>query len=292
MAPLERISARLQAREDDLTEDLFNKFRKYIYEKARISLGQNKMELVRARFGKVIRARRMGGFREYFQWMVNDATGEALREVMNAISTNLTSFFRENEHFVFLADTLIPNLKARGQRTGGKIRMRGWSAGCSTGEEVYTIAMTIREAAGPHPGEWDVKLLATDIDTEVVATGQRGFYAEERVTGIPPALVKKYLEPARDEKGKPGFRMQDALRGMVIFRHLNLFSDWPFRNKFDFIFCRNVMIYFDRPTQEALVNRYYDTLNHGGYLFIGHSESLSGVNHSFEYVKPTIYMKK
>lgn len=283
--------AKLYNREDDLTDELFDKICKYIYEKARINLGKNKMELVRARFGKVIRQRKMSGFREYFKWMQSDTTGEALREVMNAISTNLTSFFRENEHFVFLSKVLLPNLAQKGARSGGKIRLRGWSAGCSTGEEVYTMTMTISETVGK-VDEWDVKLLATDIDTEVVATGQRGIYGKDRITGIPPGLVKKYLDNVTDEKGKPAYRMKEQLRRMITFRHLNLFSDWPFRNKFDYIFCRNVMIYFDRQTQEGLVNRYYDNLASGGYLFIGHSESLSGINHRFEYVKPTIYMKK
>ena len=153
------------------------------------------------------------------------------------------------------------------------------------------MSMTISESIARRE-EWDIKLLATDIDTEVVAHGQRGVYGQDRISGIAPALVKKYLEPASDEKGRPAYRMKEQLRRMVTFRHLNLFTDWPFRNKFDFIFCRNVMIYFDRPTQEGLINRYYDNLNSGGYLFIGHSESLSGVNHRFEYVKPTIYMRK
>ncbi len=274
---------------DDLTRELFNKIKQYVYQKARISLGDNKMELVRARFGKVIRQRQMKGFHEYYQWMINDASGEALKEVMNAISTNLTSFFRENEHFQFMTKTLLPEVAQR-PKMGGKIRLRGWSAGCSTGEEVYTMTMTIAEGAG-RLEEWDVKLLATDIDTDVVATGQRGIYLKDRITGIPTALVKKYLDPCTDPKGKPAYRMKDVLRRMVTFRHLNLFTDWPFKNKFNYIFCRNVMIYFDRPTQESLINNYWNVLAPGGYLFIGHSESLSGITHKFEYVKPTIYMK-
>ena len=276
---------------DDLTPELFDKIAEYIYEKARISLGKNKMELVRARFGKVIRQRKMKGFHEYFAWMKNDTTGEAFREVMNAISTNLTSFFRENEHFVYLSKQFLPMIAARGATSGGKIKLRGWSAGCSTGEEVYTISMTFAETVD-NMQAWDTKFLATDIDTEVVAHGQRGVYATERVQGIQKSLITKYFDNWQDEKGKPAYRVKDFLRRLVTFRHLNLFTEWPFKNKFDFIFCRNVMIYFDRPTQEALINNYYNVLNRGGHLFIGHSESLSGVNHKFEYVKPTIYMKK
>ncbi len=283
-------SSRSAPREDDLTAELFDKIRKYVYQQARISLGANKMELVRARFGKVIRQRGMSSFHEYYKWMIDDKTGEALREVMNAISTNLTSFFRENDHFQFMKSTMLPQVE-KTSRSGGKIRLRGWSAGCSTGEEVYTMAMTISEYM-TKPEEWDVKLLATDIDTEVVGTGQRGMYLKDRVTGIPQALVKKYLDSTTDAKGKPAYQMKDVLRRLVTFRHLNLFTEWPFKSKFNYIFCRNVMIYFDRPTQESLINNYYNVLGPGGYLFIGHSESLSGITHKFEYVKPTIYMRK
>lgn len=277
---------------DDLSDDLFNKIRKYIYDHARISLGDNKRELIRARFGKVIRQRQMSGFKEYFEWMQRDKSGEALREVMNVIATNLTSFFRENQHFQYLANTLLPRLAASpAARSGGKIQLRAWSAGCSTGEEVYTICITLLENI-PNPEAWDIKLLATDIDTEVVAHGQRGLYRKDRLNGVSTTLIKRYFDATIDDKGKPAYQVKAALRNLVTFRHLNLFSEWPFRRKFDFIFCRNVMIYFDRPTQEALINRYYDQLQPGGHLFIGHSESLNGINHRFDYSQPTIYVKK
>ncbi|MDR0361856.1 MAG: protein-glutamate O-methyltransferase [Planctomycetota bacterium] len=277
---------------DDLTDDIFNKIRKYVYQHARISLGENKRELVRARFGKVIRQRKMEGFRDYYQWMQNDATGEALSEVMNAISTNLTSFFRENQHFQYLANTFLPALGASPPAMrGGKIMLRGWSAGCSTGEEVYSTGITLLENIHD-PARWDIKLLATDIDTEVVGHGQRGVYAEERLKGVSQANVKRYFDPVMGAKGKPACRVKPALRNLVTFRYLNLFADWPFRNKFSFIFCRNVMIYFDRETQEQLVNRFYNQLGPGGHLFIGHSESLSGIKHHFDYAQPTVYVKR
>lgn len=270
---------------DDLTDDLFDNIRKYIYQSARISLGENKRELVRARFGKVIRQRKMSGFHEYFDWMKNDTTGEAMREALNAIATNLTSFFRENQHFQYIADTLIPRIAASGRK-----RIRGWSAGCSTGEEVYTIGITLLENIPDH-GRWDIRLLATDLDTEVVANGQQGLYAKERLHGVSPVIIKRYFDPTSDEKGRPAYQARQALRNLVSFRYLNLFSDWPFRNKLTFIFCRNVMIYFDRETQELLINRFYDQLESGGHLFIGHSESLSGIKHRFEYSQPTVYIR-
>jgi len=270
--------------EDDLPDDLFNKFREYVYQQARISLGENKRELIRARFGKTIRQRHMSGFQEYYNWIINDKTGEASREVMNAISTNLTSFFRENQHFEFLGKTLLPRLASQP-------RLRAWSAGCSTGEEVYTIAITILESL-PGAERMDIKLLATDVDTEVVAHGARGVYGQDRVRDVPAAIVKQYFDRAPDDnRGRPQVRLKDAVRRLVTFRHLNLFGTWPFKGKFDFIFCRNVMIYFDRETQEMLVNRFYEQLVAGGHLFIGHSEGLSNVKHNFEYVQPTIYRR-
>ncbi|MDR2390596.1 MAG: protein-glutamate O-methyltransferase [Planctomycetota bacterium] len=283
--------ADIASREDDLDEELFKRICKFVYEKTKINLGKNKMELVRSRFGKIIRQRGMKGFHDYFKWVREDDTGEALKEMMNAISTNLTSFFRENEHFKFLAATVIPWIeKNSASRKGGKIRLRGWSAGCSTGEEVYTMSIVIAETIA-HRQEWDIKLLATDIDTDVVRHGMRGIYERDRMETVAPGLIGKYFTPCVNEKGRDAFQVNDTLRQMVIFRHLNLFSDWPFKHKFDFIFCRNVMIYFDRPTQEGLVNHYYDVLAPGGYLCIGHSESLSAITHKFEYVKPTIYWK-
>jgi len=271
---------------DDLDDAVFHAIAQYIYNHARIQITGNKRELVRARLGRIIRQRGFSGYRQYYAWMAADKTGEAAREVMNAIATNLTSFFRENAHFEFLAESIVPEYLHRVRR-----RLRGWSAGCSTGQEIYTIAMVLLERLGDAAG-WDIKLLATDLDTEVIAQGARGFYVDDHAQGIPVNLRRKYFDDAVDERGKSGVQAKDILRSLVTFRHLNLFSRWPFKNPFDFVFCRNVMIYFDRPTQEQLIERYHQALAPGGYLFIGHSESLSGVKHAFEYVLPTIYRKK
>ncbi len=272
--------------EDDLDEKTFKDIAGYVYKHARITLGGNKRELVRARLGKIIRQRGLSGYKAYYQWMAADKTGEAAREVMNAIATNLTSFFRENKHFEFLAKTFLPAFAQSGER-----RLRGWSAGCSTGQEVYTIAMTVLENLPDQARGFDVKLLATDIDTEVVQAGARGIYGRDAAKGIPEPYLKRYFEPATDAKGRPAHRAAEPLRRLIAFGNLNLFSDWPFKGKFNFIFCRNVMIYFDRPTQQQLVGRYLNQLVPGGILFIGHSESLNGIEHGFEYVLPTIYRR-
>lgn len=271
---------------DDLTDELFRKIAKYVYEKCRINLTDKKRELVKARLGKVIRTRGFANFHAYYDYMLQDETGEALREVMNAVSTNLTSFFREDKHFQYMDTTMLPELIAQ-KRAQGRTRLRGWSAGCSSGEEIYTIAITLAEAFGDWSG-WDIRLLASDIDTEVVAHGARGIYAEKRIETVPKPLLRKYFSPAQT----PGYwAVSPKLRQIIAFRHLNLMNPWPFKGRFDFIFCRNVMIYFDRETQESLVNRFYQALEPGGHLFIGHSEGLSGVKHQFKYVLPTVYRK-
>ena len=272
---------------DDLDRETYHKITKFVYDHARITLGENKMELIRARLGKIIRQKNMSGYRAYYKWMSEDKTGEAVREVMNAVATNLTAFFRENKHFDYLANQLLPSFARSGER-----RLRAWSAGCSTGQEVYTIAMTILENLPQADSQYDIKLLATDIDTDVVRTGATGIYSQDAVKGIPDALLRRYFQPgATDQRGRPGWKVGEELRRLVSFRFLNLFSQWPFRGRFDFIFCRNVMIYFDRPTQEQLLNRYWEQLRPGGTLFIGHSESLNGINHQYEYVLPTIYRR-
>jgi chemotaxis protein methyltransferase CheR len=276
-------------RGEELTDALFKKIVRYVYEQSRINLTENKRELVRARLGKVIRTRGFKGYRDYYEYMIRDESGEAVREVLNAISTNLTSFFRENQHFEFLLGELFPKL-LREKEKRGESRIRGWSAGSSSGEEVYTIAITLLESLADHGGRWDAKLLATDIDTTMLERGQRGVYDQDRVKTVPPTLLRRHF--LRGEGASKGeYRVRSEARRLVSFRHLNLMKPWPFRGPFDFIFCRNVMIYFDRPTQEELVNRFYDVLGPGGHLFIGHSEGLSGIQHRFRYVKPTIYSR-
>lgn len=273
-------------RREDLTDALFKKIAAYVYEHARINLTDKKRELVRSRLGKVIRTRGFGSYHEFYDYMISDRTGEALREVLNAVSTNLTSFFRESKHFDFLAAELLPQL-IKECREGRRKRIRGWSAGCSSGEEVYTIGITLLECLHA-PEALDIKLLASDIDTNMVAHGARGVYEAERLETVPGEIVKRYFAPA-DEPGS--FAVKPALKRLVAFRYLNLMDPWPFKGKFDFIFCRNVMIYFDKETQQNLINRYYNALENGGHLFIGHSEGLTGIQHNFKYVQPTIYRR-
>jgi chemotaxis protein methyltransferase CheR len=275
----------------DLTEREFQRVSRLVYDHCGINLHEGKRELVRARLSTRLRA---GGYRsvgDYIDHVLADPTGSEFTTLIDTVSTNLTSFFRESRHFDYLAAKFLPPL-LDGRRRDGQRRLRAWSAGCSSGEEPYTLAMVVLESL-PDPANWDVKILATDISTKVLKLAETGRYGDERVRSVPPGLRPKYF--AQDRKpsagSPPTYRVVEHARRLVCFRHLNLMAPWPFTGPFDFIFCRNVMIYFDKPTQEKLVGRYHDCLAKGGLLFTGHSESLTGISHKFRYVEPTIYQK-
>ncbi|HPC94435.1 MAG TPA: protein-glutamate O-methyltransferase CheR [Sedimentisphaerales bacterium] len=271
-----------------LGEDEFRQISDLIYEHCGINLHDGKKELVRSRLAKRLHKGRFTSFSQYIRHVLEDPTGKEFSILVDSLSTNLTKFFREERHFDYMRTQLLPRLmKARQSR--GQYRIRGWSAGCSSGEEPYSIALTLLETLGGK-GHWDVKLLATDVSTRVLERAQAGVYDRERIEPIPLPLRKKYLI-ARREGGKERYEVGPALRELVIFRYLNLMKDWPVKGPLDFIFCRNVMIYFDKPTQARLIHRFYDLLGSGGVLFTGHSESLTGIEHAFKYVQPTIYLK-
>ena len=273
----------------DLSDREFERFSRIIYETSRIALNDGKKELLRARLGKILRRRGIGSFREYLALVEEDRTGEELTLLLDAISTNLTSFFREADHFRFVERTVLPQLAA--ERKGRSDRkIRGWSAGCSSGEEAYSLAIALLEALGGAAG-WDIRLLATDISTKVLAMARNGLYSSDRVKTVSPQVVARHFLPEAGSDGRKLFRVAPAVRDLVTFGHLNLLEPYPFRGPFDFIFCRNVMIYFDKKTQETLVNGFHRYLAEDGYLFIGHSESLNGVAHSFRYVQPSVYRK-
>ncbi|MBN2513237.1 MAG: protein-glutamate O-methyltransferase [Sedimentisphaerales bacterium] len=270
-----------------LTDQEFEQISALVYEHCGIDLHDGKKELVRSRLGKLLRQKEFSSFADYYKYVLSDSSKSALTELTDAISTNLTSFFRESQHFDFVSQTLLPELI--GRKTGASRKIRCWSAGCSSGEEPYTIAITLLENL-PQAGDWDIKILATDISSRVLQRASDGIYDAERVEPVPPAAKNRYLSKVR-HNGQQMFQVSSALKKMIIFKYLNLMEPWPFRGPMDFIFCRNVMIYFDKPTQQKLVNRYWEVLDRGGYLFTGHSESLTGITHKFRYVQPTIYRK-
>lgn len=271
-----------------LSEKEFRLISDLVYKHCGINLHDGKKELVRARLAKRLREGNFDTFSEYIRHVLEDPTGREFSMLVDSLSTNLTKFFREEQHFEYLRSQFLPRILAAKQARQSP-RIRGWSAGCSTGEEPYSIAITLLEAVAGR-GHWDVKLLATDVSTRVLERAKKGVYDKERVDPIPLPLRNKYLLHRKD-RGRDLYEVGDALRNVILFRYLNLMEDWPVRGPLDFIFCRNVMIYFDKPTQGRLINRYYDLLASGGVLFTGHSESLTGIEHRFRYVQPTIYAK-
>ena len=259
-----------------------------VYKHCGINLHKGKKELVRARLAKRLRSLKIEKFSEYIKYAVNDPTGKEFTTLIDSLSTNLTSFFREHQHFDYLKQTFYPVMLSR-KRSRSNFRIRAWSAGCSSGEEPYTIAITLLDMLAGQ-GRWDVKVLATDISTKVLGMAKKGIYDKQRVAPVSAQQKQKYL--IKRSSGKENvYEVSNSLRDIIVFTQLNLMEQWPVKGPIDFIFCRNVMIYFDKPTQERLVNRYWDLLESGGLLFTGHSESLTGINHRFSYVQPTIYAK-
>jgi chemotaxis protein methyltransferase CheR len=270
----------------EFSESDFIKISRLVYEQCGINLHDGKKELVKARLGKRIRAGNFSSFRDYFEYVLQDHSGEEMIQLLDSISTNFTHFFRENQHFEFLKQEV---LTAKKTRAGGSKRLRIWSAGCSTGEEPYTIAITLLETMPPGSG-WDMKILATDLSTKVLATAQAGVYLREKVQNLPLDLIRKYF--LRGENRWQNYvKIKPQAKSLVSFKRLNFMESFSFNEPFDCIFCRNVMIYFDKETRSNLVNRFYEQLDKGGIFFIGHSESLSGLDHPFQYVKPAIYRK-
>lgn len=273
-------------REFAFSDREFTFLRRIVGEHAGIALGDNKRELVYGRLTRRLRQLGMSNFAQYCE-RVRERPDEEVPEVINAITTNLTSFFRERHHFDYLRDTLLPALR---ERHGARRRLRFWSAGCSTGEEPYSLAITLAENI-PAIESWDVKVLATDIDSNVVNTARDGVYGLERLEGIDERRRKRWFQRGTG-KWDGRARVADSLRHLVSFRQLNLMQAWPMRGPFDAIFCRNVMIYFDKPTQTKLLSRFAEVLDRQGTLFIGHSETLHGVSEAFEPAGRTIYRRR
>jgi chemotaxis protein methyltransferase CheR len=264
----------------------FEKIRLLIYEKCGINLHEGKKELVSARLGKRLREKNFRSFAQYYDYVVTEEGADELVRMIDSISTNLTYFFREDSHFKKLA-AILPNLlAASGKRSSPRLRI--WSAACSTGEEPYSTAITVLETMNGLPV--DVKILATDISTSVLKAAASGIYNAEKIKNVPPGLARKYFQGGAG-KWEGYYRVKNEIRELVQFKRFNLMEPPPRGIYFDIIFCRNVMIYFDKQTQSVLVNHLYDSLAAGGHLFIGHSESLTGLNHRLKYIEPSVYRK-
>lgn len=260
----------------DLLRQLVNKY-------TGISLSDHKQEMLYSRLSRRLRALKLDSFASYYKLLLSDDNDELL-QFINAVTTNLTSFFRESHHFDLLSQVMLPRLLIKKKDTR---RIRIWSAGCASGEEAYSIAMVVKEVV---PVDWDVKILATDLDSSVLDRAIQGIYEEEKMASISSNRLHRWFK--KGTKAQAG-RVQAVpeLQSMITFKRLNLIEAWPMRGPFDIIFCRNVVIYFDKSTQKILFERFANILDHEGYLVIGHSENLFQLSDRFRLLQQTVYIK-
>lgn len=267
-----------------ITEKEFKDFSAYMHDNYGINLTDAKKGLVDSRLSAVIEKGGHKSFTEYFEFVRKDKTGDAFSDLLNRITTNYTYFWREEEHFKFFSDQVLPYVE---QKYSSQKDLRVWSAGCSSGEEPYTLMMLINEKF-PRSSGWDTGVLATDISIKAMTKAEKGVYPMESTQNMPPNLKNKYFNKQPDGM----LKVTDEIKNQVIFRKFNLMGPFQFKRKFHVIFCRNVMIYFDAETKRKLVDKFYDALEPGGYLFIGHSESIDRNFSDFKYIMPALYRKE
>jgi chemotaxis protein methyltransferase CheR len=270
-----------------LGEAEFRKLRDLIHRRFGIDLGPEKKDLVVTRLQSVLRRRGLPDFRAYLEVLERSPGTAAMLELIDRISTNHTFFHREPAHFDFFRQEVLPDIVGR-VRAPDEKDLRVWCAASSTGEEPYTLMMTMLDVLGADYGSWKAGLLATDLSSDVLARAAEGVYGEENVSRLPRALRDAYFERVPDG----GYRVCARVRREIVFRRLNLIQDrYPFKRPFHVIFCRNVMIYFDSATRKSVSDRLYDVTLEGGYLFVGHSESLDRATCRFEFVRPGVYRR-
>jgi chemotaxis protein methyltransferase CheR len=270
-------------REFRFTKQDFDLLRRLVNEQTGITLSDHKQEMLYSRLSRRLRALNLDSFSNYYH-LLKEEGGEELVHFINAVTTNLTAFFREPHHFSFLTQQLFPKLREEKHDTK---RVRIWSAGCASGEEPYSIAIVVKEF---FPHDWDIKILATDLDSSMIERGGRGVYEVERVSGISEERLSRWFRKGKGaQTGK--VHISPELQEMVVFKQLNLMRPWPLQGPLDIIFCRNVVIYFDKETQRVLFDRFANLLKLDGFLFVGHSENLFQLTTRFQLQQQTIYKK-
>lgn len=268
---------------DTSDKEIFDRIRELVYKRSGIKLDTSKESLIRARVGKRMRALGLSNHAEYLKQVIESNDENEIVHLLDAISTNVTSFFRDSDHFNLLR-ILLKEWIASGQR-----RFRIWSSACSSGEEPYSIAMTVLDSIG---GNFDTKILATDISTRVLDKAQMGIYEAEKTYQIPEDFIEKYFDKINN-LNSVSYKVKPVLRNMIVFKRLNLSeTPFPMQGPMDVIFCRNVMIYFDQNTRRRLINEIFRLLKPNGYLFVGHAESLIGLTNGFRTIKPSVYLKE
>ena len=268
-----------------MTDREFDQLAIFLKSNYGIKLHKEKKPLAVGRLSNVLLKLNLESFTKYFDYVISDKTGEAANELVNRITTNHTFFMREKEHFFYLRDEILPNLS----KTLKEKDIRIWSARCSTGEEPYTIAMIMDEYFQEEKIYWDTKILATDISEKVLGIAHKGEYSNEKISVLPANWRLRYFNKVNEGKSI----LIDKIRNDVIYRKFNLAEEtFPFKKKFHIIFCRNVMIYFDEQARKKLIQKFYNITESGGYLFIGHSESISREDIKYKYIMPAVYRKE
>ncbi|MDR1532696.1 MAG: protein-glutamate O-methyltransferase CheR [Clostridiales bacterium] len=269
----------------DITEKEFHQIRDYIKRSVGISLGEEKKSLIYSRLRSTLQEKGFDDFSEYYEYLINDKSGDAVISFINKVTTNHTFFMREVDHFDFFRDTVLPYIA---QTFSREKDLRLWCAGCSSGEEPYTLQMIIQDFFRSFDEKWNTEILATDISSSVLQKATKGAYTNESISPLPESWRKTYFEKLDDTNSV----IVNSLKKEITFRKFNLMEEkFPFKRPFQVIFCRNVMIYFDNETRNTLVEKFYQATEQGGYLFIGHSESLNHTPTAYKYVMPAVYRK-
>lgn len=267
-----------------MSNEEFRLLTEYIYNHCGINLHKKK-HLVESRLYGVLIEQGFSDFSAYYRYVINDKSGESISAIINRISTNHTFFMREIQHFNYFREQILPQVKS----TVKNKDLRIWSAGCSSGEEPYTLAMIIADFLGAEKILWDTGILATDISSRALNTAREGLYTNEEISSLPDSWKIKYFKNVAPEQNVVVNRIKEE----IVFRKFNLMEKtFPFKKDFQVIFCRNVMIYFDNSTKRDLINRFYECTERGGYLFIGQSESLNRNEIKYRYVMPGVYRKE
>ncbi|RPF48731.1 chemotaxis protein methyltransferase CheR [Hydrogenoanaerobacterium saccharovorans] len=265
-----------------MTDKEFDTLTKFVKQNYGIDLTKKRI-LIEGRLSNTITAKGLSSFEEYLNLIFNDKSGQEMKVLLNKLTTNHTFFLRESDHFQFLKEYVLPYLVKHRKNKD----LRIWSAGCSAGQEPYTMAMVIADFFGNQSSSWDTTILATDLSTHVLEQAKTGIYSAESIKDVPPEWMQKYFIDKKDGT----FEICDRIKKEVVFRHANLMEPFNYKKPFDIIFCRNVMIYYDAPTKITLVNKFYDCTANGGFLFIGHSETINRENTKYRYIKPAVYQK-
>ncbi len=269
-----------------ISDEEFRQLADYVKSNYGLNLKDEKKYLVIGRLENLLLEKGIRSFHDYYNYLISDTEGEAVSVLLDRLTTNHTFFMREAEHFAYFRDTVLPYLVSSRSATKD---LRIWSAGCSSGEEPYNLAMVIADNPLFRQGHWDTSILATDISARALRMASQGVYSREQITVLPESWQRKYFMELDDEQSQ----IVDAIKNKVIFRRFNLMNEiFPFKEKFQLILCRNVMIYFDADSKKNLLAKFYEVTETGGYLFIGHAESIDRNLSQYKYVMPAIYRKE